>query len=338
MNLSLLAIDLAKSVFQLHGVDSSGKVVLQKRLSRERLIEFIANLPRCTIAMEACGGANYWGREFEKLGHTVRLISPQFVKPYVKSNKNDSADAAAIAEAASRPHMRFVPVKRIEQQDIQGLHRVRERLVKSRTALVNEIRGLLGEYGIVLPTTVRKLRSLLPTILTQQEPELTSMSRDLFSTLLEELSELDQRIARLEERLEAIYQSHPACQRLSKIPGVGPMTATALLAAVSDPQSFKNGRQFAAWLGLVPKQHSSGGKERLLGISKRGDVYLRKLLIHGARSVAWRVKDRTDSRSLWVQSLIERRGVNRAAVALANKNARIIWTLLAKETNFVAPV
>ena len=337
MNLSLLAIDLAKSVFQLHGVDPSGNVVLQKRLSRERLIEFIANLPSCTIAMEACGGANYWGREFEKLGHSVRLISPQFVKPYVKTNKNDSADAAAIAEAASRPHMRFVPVKKIEQQDIQGLHRVRERLVKSRTALVNEIRGLLGEYGIVLPTTVRKLRALLPAILDQSQ-EMTSMSRDLFSTLLEELSELDQRIARLEERIEAIYQCHPACQRLSKIPGVGPMTATALLAAVSDPQSFKNGRQFAAWLGLVPKQHSSGGKERLFGISKRGDVYLRKLLIHGARSTVWRVKGKTDSRSLWLQSLIERRGVNRAAVALANKNARIIWTLLAKETSFVAPV
>lgn len=334
MEITVLGIDLAKTVFQLHGVDRNGKATLRKKVSRGQLKEIIANLPVCMIGMEACAGAHYWAREFKKFGHDVRLISPQFVKPYVKSNKNDAADAEAICEAVSRPNMRFVPVKQIEQQDIQCLHRVRERLVKSRTALVNEIRGLLGEYGIIIPQKIAHVRQKLPGIIEEPEMNLTSMTRALFSALLTELRSLDEKILDCDEKVGAIHKSHPVCKRLSKIPGVGPLTATAMIAAVSDPSAFKNGREMAAWIGLVPKQHSSGGKERLLGISKRGDVYLRTLLIHGARaSLAW-VENKEDRRSQWAKKLIERRGRNRAAVALANKNARTIWAIMRNDKEF----
>jgi transposase len=337
MELTAVGIDLAKNVFQLHGVDRRGKAVLRKKLSRGQLLAFVVNLPRCRIGMEACSGAHYWAREFGKLGHEVRLISPQFVRPYVKSNKNDAADAEAICEAMLRPNMRFVSPRGIESQDIQSLHRVRSRLVGSRTALVNEIRGLLGEYGVVLAKSVRQVRKNLAESVEKAvgQGQMTAMSRQTFSDLADELRGLDDQIQLYDEKIQAIHRSHPVCQRLSKVPGVGPVTATAVVGSVGDPSAFKNGRQFAAWLGLVPRQHSSGGKERLLGISKRGDVYLRTLLIHGARTVIqWRQADPKDRQGLWLKGLIERRGINRACVALANKNARRMWVLMARNEEY----
>jgi transposase len=302
--------------------------VLRKRLTRDALMPYIAQLPPAVIGMEACGGAHYWARRFRTHGHTVKLIAPQFVKPYVKSNKNDPADAEAICEAVTRPTMRFVPIKEVDQQDLQSLHRARERVVKARTALVNEIRGLGLEYGIVLPQGVTKFRHTFATTLEAERDKLTSLSLELFSQLYEEFCAVDKRLAFYNEKIAAIAAAHPVCQRLETIPGIGPLTATALVAAVSDATHFKNGRQFAAWVGLVPRQHSTGGKARLLGISKRGDVYLRTLLVHGARATLRWVGLKTDRRSKWVRALMERRGKNKTAVALANKNARIAWVLL----------
>jgi len=331
---SVVGIDLAKRVFHLAGMDDSGQVVLRKRLTREALMPCMAQLPPVVIGMEACGGAHYWARRFRAHGHTVKLMAPQFVKPYVKSHKNDTVDAEAIAEAVTRPTMRFVPIKGIEQQDLQSLHRARERVVKARTALVNEIRGLLGEYGVVLPQSVAKFRqTFLPTLAAEQA-KFTALSRELFEQLYDEFCALEKRLAYYNERLEALGEAPPVCQRLQTIPGVGPLTATALVAAVSEASHFKNGRQFAAWLGLVPGQHSTGGKTRLLGSSKRGDGYVRKLLVHGARATLRWVGLKMDCRSQWVRGLIERRGKNRAAVALANKNARIAWVLLSSEQTY----
>ena len=328
--LSTVAIDLAKKVFHLVGTDTTGKILWRKRLSRNALMPFIAQLPPVLIGMEACGGAHYWARRFREHGHEVKLMAPQFVKAYVKSNKNDTRDAEAIAEAVTRPTMRFVPVKDVEQQDIQALHRIRERLIGERTALVNEVHGLMNEYGIVIPKGVPKFRQAVVDKLESEKDKLTPLSQELFWKLLEEFAALEQQIAFYQEKLESLAKTHPECQRLMSIPGIGPITATALIAAVGDVGVFKNGRQFAAWLGLVPKQHSTGGQTRLLGISKRGDSYLRKLLIHGARATLRWVGLKTDGRSQWIRGLLERRGWNRTAVAVANKNARIVWALLSR--------
>jgi transposase len=325
---TVLGVDLAKRVFHLVGMDDAGNIVLRKRLTREALMPYIAQLPPMIIGMEACGGAHYWARRFRVHGHTVKLIAPQFVKPYVKSHKNDPADAEAICEAVTRPTMRFVPVKEVEQQDLQSLHRARERVVKARTALGNEIRGLAMEYGLVFPQSVTKFRHTFLATLEAERDKLTPLSAELFGQLYDEFGALEKRLTYYNEKIEAIGAAHPVCQRLVTIPGIGPLTATALVAAVSDATHFKNGRQFAAWIGLVPRQHSTGGKARLLGISKRGDVYLRTLLIHGARATLRWIGLKTDRRSQWGRALIERRGKNKAAVALANKNARIAWVLL----------
>jgi transposase len=322
-HLSIVGIDLAKRVFHVVGMDERGQIVLRKRLTREAPLPFVAQLSPVLIGMEACGGAHYWARRFREHGHTVKLIVPQFVKPYVKSNKNDPADAEAICEAVTRPTMRFVPIKEIEHQDLQALHRARDRVVKARTALVNEIRGLLAEYGIVLPQSVTKFRNGFLATLEAERAKLTALSQELFGQLYEEFGALEKRLAYYTAKLEAISAAHPVCQRLETIPGMGPLTSTAMVAAVSDVTHFQNGRQFAAWIGLVPRQHSTGGKPRLLGISKRGDVYLRTLLIHGARATLRWIGLKTDRRSKWVRGLIDRRGKNKAAVALANKNARI---------------
>jgi transposase len=327
----VLGIDIAKEMFHIVGMDDSGTVVLRKRCPRGALMPFMAQLPPVVIGMEACGGAHYWARRFREHGHTVKLMAPQFVKPYVKSNKHDLADAEAIGEAVTRPTMRFVPIKELTQQDLQALHRVRDRLVKARTALINEMRGLLGEYGIILPKGVTKFRQMLLSTLEKEQAKLTELSREVFGQLYEEWLTLEQRLAYYNAKLEAICQAHPVCQRLLTIPGIGPLTATALVAAVSDAAHLKNGRQLAAWLGLVPRQHSTGGKPRLLGISKRGDIYLRKLLVHGARATIRWVGLKHDRRSQWLRALIQRRGTNRAVVALANKNARIAWVLLATD-------
>jgi len=336
--ISVLGIDLAKNIFQLHGAAESGVTVLKKKLNRSQLTLFVANLPQCKIAMEACGGAHFWGRKFQSMGHEVKLIAPQFVKPFVKSNKNDAHDAEAIVEAAMRPNMRFVPIKSVSQQDALCLHRVRERLVRSRTALVNEIRGLLHEYGIVIPQGIRNLRSELPGIIEQDEAFLTDQGRQLFNSLYEELCDFDKKIKIYDTRIEAQSKSLDACVKIMKIPGVGPLTATAIVASVADARAFQDGRQMSAWLGLVPRQSSSGGKEKLLGISKRGDSYVRKLLIHGARAVLLRIKTSKaeDPKTKWLQELVERRGFNRACVALANKNTRVIWKLLATDEEYRA--
>jgi transposase len=328
--LSTVAIDLAKKVFHLVGTDTTGKILWRKRLSRNALMPFIAQLPPVLIGMEACGGAHYWARRFREHGHEVKLMAPQFVKAYVKSNKNDTRDAEAIAEAVTRPTMRFVPVKDVEQQDVQALHRIRERLIGERTALVNEVHGLMNEYGIVIPKGVPKFRQAVVDKLESEKDKLTTLGQELFWKLLEEFAALEPQIAFYQEKLESLAKRHPECQRLMSIPGIGPITATALIAAVGDVGVFKNGRQFAAWLGLVPKQHSTGGQTRLLGISKRGDSYLRKLLIHGARATLRFAGLKTDGRSRWIQGLLERRGWNRTAVAVANKNARIVWALLSR--------
>ncbi|MDQ3830967.1 MAG: IS110 family transposase [Candidatus Tectomicrobia bacterium] len=327
-HLRVLGSDIAKQIFHVVGMDDAGNVVLRKRLPRGALMSFIAQMPPVMIGMEACGGAHYWARRFREHGHTVKLMAPQFVKPYVKSNKHDMADAEAIGEAVTRPTMRFVPIKEVAQQDLQALHRIRERLVKARTALINEIRGLLSEYGIVLPQGVTKFRHGLLHMLEQEQAKLTALGREIFRQLYEEWLTLEKQLTYYNEQLDTMCQAHPVCQRLRTIPGIGPLTATALVAAVTDATHFKNGRQLAAWLGLVPRQHSTGGKPHLLGISKRGDRYLRKLLVHGARATLRWIKLKSDRRSQWVRALIERRGTNRTVVALANKNARIAWVLL----------
>lgn len=337
MNISVLGIDIAKSVFQLHGADARGNTVLVRKVSRRQLLSVIARIPSCIIGMEACGGANYWAREFSKLGHEVRLVPAQFVKPYVKSNKNDAADAEAISEAVTRPNMRFAPGKTIAQQDLQSLHRIRERYICNRTALCNQIRGLLGEYGIVINKGIAQLRSNMVEQLCIESQKLSAVGIELFRILRDDLRELDRKIELLDKRIAQRSREHPAFGRLSEIPGVGPLTASAIIGCVSSPQSFRNGRQFAAWVGLVPRQYSTGGKTSLGRISKRGNTYLRTLLVHGARTTmkyASRKKDRT---SVWVEALKKRVGVNKATVALANKNARVIWALLVHETDYNAP-
>jgi len=328
MKVKTLGIDIAKNKMQLHGVDSNGKIVLRKTLNRSQLAEFVATLPSCLIGMEACGGSNYWARCFETFGHTVKLMSPQFVKPYVKSNKNDRNDAEAICEAVTRPNMRFVPIKNIEQQDMQSLHRVRSLQLKLRAALVNQIRGLLAEYGIVLPQQIQNVRAYLARHL-DDENELTVIARQLFTDLYEDLCSLDKRIKACDNQLKSIYEANEVCQRIGEVEGIGVVSATIMVSILStQANEFKNGREFSAWLGLVPRQCSSGGKQVLLGISKRGDRYVRSLLIHGARSVVSRASQKKDARSRWVTELRERRGFNKAIVALANKNARVVWSLI----------
>ncbi len=330
MEVTTLGIDLAKNVFQLHGRDAQGQPVLSKRLSRAALPEFMATLPPCLIGMETCGGAHYWARKFQAFGHEVRLIQPAFVKPYVKSNKNDRADAEAICEALTRPTMRFVPLKSVAQQDIQSMHRIRQRLVGQRTALVNQIRGLLAEYGIVLPKQVAQVRRGLPALLEAAATELTSLGRELFTELYEELQQLDTRIEQAEQKIQRVFKADAMCQKLAAVEGIGPLSATALVAAIGNAHLFRTGRELAAWLGLVPRHHASGQRTTLLGISKRGDPYLRTLLIHGARSVVYRTATKQDGRSQWIERLKQRRGINRTCVAVANKNARIVWALMTK--------
>jgi len=334
MKITTLAIDIAKSVFHCFGVNQTGHLVKKKMLKRSMLLNYIVQLEPCTIAIEACGSANHWAREFNKLGHKTVLIAPQFVAPYRKGNKNDYNDAQAIAEAAQRPNMRFVPIKSIEQQDVQILHRIRERLVKQRTALSNQTRGILAEYGLVMKKGKKAFREAIPGFLEDAQNQLTFVSRALFSNLYEEFIELDKKIDEYEKQIVQESKTNATCQRLNGILGVGPITATAAYAAVGDGKEFKNGRHFSAWCGLVPKQHSTGGKNNLLGISKRGNTYLRTLFIHGARSVLQHCGNKTDRFSLWAKALEERRGFNKACVAIANKIARVSWVVMAREEEF----
>jgi len=336
MNITTVGIDLAKSVFQVHGVDARGKAVLRRQLRREQVAAFFVNLPPCLIGMEACASAHYWGRTLERFGHTVRLMAPQFVKPYVKTNKNDAADAEAICEAVSRPSMRFVPIKSIEQQAVLSVHRVRQGFVKARTAQANQIRGLLGEFGLVIPQGIRHIAQRVPALLEDASNELPLEFRQLIDRLTCHLKELDQQVRELERQIVAWHRSSELSRKLEKIPGIGPLAATALVASIADARSFNNGRQVSAWLGLVPRQNSSGGKSTLLGISKRGDVYLRTLLIHGARSAILAAKRQGECKNVWLANLLNRRHANIAAVALANKNVRTVWALLAHGRDFKA--
>lgn len=334
MQVVRVGLDLAKYVFEVHGVDAHGKPILRKTLRRDTVACFFANLPQCLVGMEASNGAHYWARVLTELGHQVRLISPQFVTPYVKSNKSDRNDAEAICEAVGRPSMGFVPAKSTDQLAVQAVHRIRRRLVADRVRLVNQIRGLLSEHGFVIARDISQLRRGLAAIVGNDDVHLSEMVRSLMRELQSELAELDHRIAAYDRRIREIFRNSEQCQQLGKIEGIGPVTATALIAAVGDRSCFKNGRQFAAWLGLVPKQRSSGGRTRLLGISKRGDRYLRTLMIHGARAALSRIGDKQDPRSLWLGKMRQRRHPNVAAVALANKNARIVWAVLSGGTDY----
>lgn len=336
MKLIRVGVDLAKNVFQVHGVDRGEKAVWRRRLRREEWIDVVRERTEsgCEIGMEACGGAHHWARELQKLGYRVKLIAPQFVKPYVKSNKHDAADAEAICEAMARPGMRFVPVKSVEQQDIQAIHRVRASLVEQRSAKSNQIRGLVAEYGLVAPRELLHLRRALPRWLEDEHNGLSERFRRLLRGLQQELLSLEERIIELDREIAEIANSDPATRRLMELRGVGPIIATAMLATVGDAKQFKNGRQMSASIGLTPRQHSSGGKERMLGISKRGDAYLRSLLIHGARAVIRTARPKDDPLSKWVIRIADRRHPNVAAAALANKTTRIAWAMLSRGTNY----
>ncbi len=330
MKITTIGLDIAKMIFHYVAVNQRGKFVQKKKLKRRDLASHMSAIAPCLIVMEACGGANYWARVFLALGHEVKLIAPQFVKPFVRGNKNDYNDAQAIAEAAQRPTMRFVPIKTLAQQDIQNVHRQRERIKKERTALVNQIRGLLAEYGIVINKSITAVRRALPIILDDTGNELSVLARAFFAESLEELRAIEQRFDICGQRIKASNKENEVCKRLNDIHGIGPIIASATYAAAGDGKEFKNSRHFPAWLGLVPGQHSSGDKPVLLGISKRGNTYLRTLYIHGARSVLRHSINKTDRFSRWALSLQARIGFNKACVAIANKLARIAWVIMAR--------
>jgi len=334
MKIKTIGIDLAKDVFQLHGVDEFGNMVLRKQVKRAQLAIFFSNLPVCLVGMEACSGAHYWARKLQSMGHTVRLMAPQFVKPYVKTNKSDAADPEAICEAVTRPNMRYVPVKNIEQQAVLALHTVRQGFIKARTAQANQIRGLLSEFGLIIPKGIGYIVSRVPDILEDATNELLGVFRNLMQRLFDHFKEVSMKVKALNMEIQQWHRNNEASTRLAQIPGIGPISATALVASLSNAKNFDNGRQVAAWLGLVPRQHSTGGKTNLLGMSKRGDSYLRTLLIHGARSVIYRASLKKDNINSWVNILVSRRNKNIAAVALANKNIRIVWALLAHDREF----
>jgi len=336
MKITRVGVDLAKNVFQLHGVDRSDKLVWKRKLSRKNWLKVLLKETdsSCEIGIEACAGAHHWARILMHKGYQVKIIAPQFVKPYVKSNKNDANDAEAICEAMSRPNMRFVEVKTTEQQDLQAMHRVLDELKSHRTAKGNQIRGLVAEYGLVASRQLHVLRRAIPDWLEDAENGLSDSFRQLLEGLREDLVRLDERIAEVNDAIEQIARSHPMARRLQQLRGVGPLVSTAMIASVGTGKQFGRGRQMAASLGLTPKQFSSGGKERLQGISKRGDAYLRRLLIHGARSVVTHAKNKDDRYSRWMTELAKRSHTNVAAVAVANKTARMAWAMMVNETDF----
>jgi len=334
MKVARCGLDIAKQVFQVHCVDDRGHILLRKTLSRSKVRGFFATLAPCMIGMEACASAHYWGRELRKFGHNVQLMAAHFVGAYRKSGKNDANDAEAICEAVGRPSMRFVPLKTEEQQAILMVHRARELVVANRTAQVNQIRGLLAEFGLVVPLGIARLRRQLPQILEDAENGLPSLARQTLAGLLEQFHFFDNRVDHYDLQILDLSRQSESAQRLMTIEGVGPVTATAIVASVGDARVFSGSRQFAAWLGLTPRQHSTDGRSRLGQMTKRGDCYLRALLVHGARSLMRHVDRRTDSKSIWAKELKARRHANVAAVALAAKQARTIWALLAKGTEY----
>jgi transposase len=334
MKITTVGLDLAKNVFQVHGVDAEGRSVLRKRLRRSELLRFFAGLEPCVVGMETCSGAHHWARELGALGHTVRLMPAQYVKPYVKTNKNDAADAAGICEAVTRPTMRFVPVKSADQQAVLMLHRARDLLIRQRTMIVNALRGHCAEFGIVAAQGVWNIGKLIERLAAPDERCIPDVARKVLGALVEQLAALGTRIRELEVELLAWHRSNAASRRLETIPGVGPITASAIVATVGDGYQFRSARQFAAWVGLVPRQNSTGGKPRLGRISKRGDGYLRRLLVHGSRAVVrWRRVSKT-APSPWLTALLSRRPTNVATVAMANKTARIVWAVLTRNETY----
>jgi transposase len=338
MKLQALGIDLAKNVFHLVGLDSSGQVVIRKRCSRTQVLAFTANLQVQVIGMEACSGAHFLGRALREQGHEVRLMPAQYVKPFVKTNKNDYVDAEAIAEAVQRARMRFVPIKTEEQLDLQALHRVRERWVMRRTAVVNQARSLLLERGLPLPQGRRHLVEALPRILEDAELQLSGKFRVLLAQLQLELEQLAARIEQMDAVIQREVDENEACQRLTTIPGVGPVTATALIGAVGNASAFAKGRDLSAWMGIVPGEHSSGGKQKLLGITKRGSKYLRRLFVQGARSVLQQRDKQAPGLREWLAQLLGRTHQNKVVVALANKLVRTAWAVLRKNESYRPPV
>jgi transposase len=337
VNIHTIGIDLSKTTFHVVGLDETGNVVLRKKFSRKQLLVYTVKLPRTLIGMEACGGCHYVGRALEEQGHEVRLMPAQYVKAYVKTNKNDYVDAEAIAEAVQRPTMRFVPIKSDEQLDLQALHRVRDRWVARRTAVMNQIRGFLLDRGVTVPKGPSHLRQVLPALLDESSSLFSGNLRWLLSELQHEWNELEKQLEEVSQKIEAIAKNNEVCCRLMEIPGFGPLVSTALMAAIGNGATFRKGRDLAAWLGLVPRQHSTGGKTKLLGISKRGNEYLRRMLLHGARSVMMQRERKKSALGAWLAQLAERTHWNVAVVALANKMARIAWAILTRSGHYRPP-
>lgn len=336
--ISVIGLDLAKNVFQVYGVNRSGKRTASRKLARKQMRHYFTQLPPCLIGMEACSNSHYWARELMGLGHQVKMMAPKFVKPYVKGNKNDYNDAEAICEAVQRPNMRFVELKTPEQQSVLHLHKSRQLLIKERVGLSNHIRALLSEFGLVLVQGVKVFEREIPVLLTDQSNELPTLSRRILKTMWQSYQYHQHLIGELDKELAIWHRESEASCRLAEVPGIGVQTATALVAKLGDGKTFRSGREVAAFVGLVPKQASSGGKEKLLGISKRGDGYLRRLLVQGAKSVIRHVKRRQQAGlpggNPWVESLLEHKHPNKVAIALANKMARVAWVLLAREENY----
>jgi len=336
MQIRSVGIDLGKTTFHLVALDDNGKVLLKRKFTQKQLITFTANMQTSLIGMEACGGAHFLGRALRAQGHDVKLIPAQFVKPFVKSNKNDFLDAEAIAEAVDRQNMRFVPIKTDDQLDLQALHRVRDRLIARRTSVINQLRAFLLERGLVFAKSPAKLRERMPEILENAEEDLTPRMRNLLAMLWNEWKDLELQIEEMNDEVERIASSDAGCMRLRQIPGIGPLVATAIVAAIGNGAAFHKGREFAAWLGIVPRQYSTGGKARLYGISKRGNNYLRKILIHGARAVVLRSKRDRIAMGAWMTALEARAPRNVLIVATANKLARIAWAVLSSGKDYRA--
>lgn len=337
-SIATIGLDIAKSVFQVHGIDAEGKIVTRQQLKRGRVLAFFRKQAPCVVGIEACASSHHWSRELRAFGHTVKLMPPAYVKPYVKRQKNDAADAEAICEAVQRPNMRFVPTKTVEQQGCLVLHRTRHLLIRQQTAVINSIRAHLAEFGIVAPIGRNGVEELLYVVADPEDGRVPEVARECLLLLDKQLQLLKAQILELDRRVNAWHRSNETCKRLDAIPGVGPALATALVASVADPKAFRSGRDFSAWIGLVPKQNSSGGKERLGNITKQGERYLRSLFFTGAISVIRYAKIHGTKSRPWLTKLLERRPTKVAAIALANKMARMAWAMMAKGTTYKEPV
>jgi len=337
MEITTIGLDIAKRVFQVHGADATGKGQLRRKLQRADVLTFFASLPPCLVGIEACSTAHYWAREIRALGHEVRLMPASYVKPYVKRGKTDAADAEAICEAVTRPTMRFVPIKSAEQQAVLMLHRTRDLLVRQRTMLVNALRGHMAELGIIAPQGISRVGDLLAALMGEDGAKLPKLARQALQGLAAELEAVGDRVKQIDAAIMVWHKENEVSRRLATIPGVGPITASAIVATVTDPAQFQSARQFAAWIGLVPKQNSSGGKERQSGISKQGDRYLRRLLVLGATAVIRHARTKATAETAWLRGVLDRRPVRLASVAQANKTARIVWALMARGETYRTP-